>query len=99
MTRSMNFTSTSTLAFADVSDKDRPGASTLAAMAQQFALVLGVAVAAFSLGLSQDLRGGAPLALEDFHHALFTAAAMMAIAVAWMSRLPDDAGIELSRKP
>ena len=99
MTRSMNFTSTSTLAFADVSDKDRPGASTLAAMAQQFASVFGVAVAAFSLGLSQTLRGGAPLALEDFHHGLFASASMMAIAVAWMSRLPSDAGIELSRKP
>jgi EmrB/QacA subfamily drug resistance transporter len=99
MTRSMNFTSTSTLAFADVSDRDRPGASTLAAMAQQFASVFGVAAAAFSLGLSQTLRGDAPLALEDFHYGLFAAAAVMAIAVAWMSRLPDDAGIELSRKP
>ena len=99
MTRSMHFTSTSTLAFADVPDKDRPGASTLAAMTQQFASVLGVAVAAFSLGVSQSLGGGAPLALPDFQRSLFVAAAMMAIAVAWISRLPHDAGIELSRKP
>jgi len=99
MTRSMHFTSTSTLAFADVPDKDRPGASTLAAMTQQFASVLGVAVAAFSLGLSQSLGGGAPLSLEDFHRTLFAAAGFMAIAVAWLSRLPRDAGIELSRKP
>jgi len=99
MTRSMHFTSTSTLAFADVPDKDRPGASTLAAMTQQFASVLGVAVAAFTLGLSQSLGGGAPLSLEDFHRTLFAAAGLMAIAVAWLSRLPRDAGIELSRKP
>jgi len=99
MTRSMNFTCTSTLAFADVTDKDRPGASTLAAMTQQCAVVLGVAVAAFALGLSQSLRGGAPLALTDFHYALFGAAALMALAVAWMSRLPRDAGAELSRRP
>ena len=98
MTRSMNFTSTSTLAFADVSDKDRPGASTLAAMTQQCAAVFGVAVAAFTLGLSQSIGGGASLALEDFHHALFAAAGLMAIAVAWMLRVPRDAGIELSRK-
>lgn len=97
MTRSMNFTSTSTLAFADVPDKTRPGASTLAAMAQQFASVFGVAVAAFTLGLSQTFGGGT-LGLEDFHRALFAAAALMAISVAWMSRLPRDAGIELSRK-
>lgn len=99
MTRSMHFTSTSTLTFADVSDKDRPGASTLAAMAQQFASVLGVAVAAFSLGVSQSLGGGAPLALVDFQHSLYAAAALVAIAIAWLSRLPADAGIELSRKP
>jgi MFS family permease len=100
MTRSMQFTCTSTLAFADVSDKDRPGASTLAAMAQQCALVLGVAVAAFTLGLSQSLAGGAALALSDFHRSLYVAAGMMAIAVAWMTRqLPREAGIELSRRP
>ena len=53
----MNFTCTSTLAFADVPDKDRPSASTLAAMAQQCAAVFGVAAAAFALGLSQSLSG------------------------------------------
>ncbi len=99
MTRSMHFTSTSTLAFADVPDGERPGASTLAAMAQQFASVLGVAVAAFALGASQSIGGGAPLALVDFQRSLFAAAALMAIAVVWISRLPRDAGIELSRKP
>ena len=98
MTRSMHFTSTATLAFADVADKDRPGASTLAAMAQQFASVFGVAIAAFSLGVSQALRGGAPLALADFQIGLFVAAGLMAVAVAWMATLPRDAGIELSRK-
>ena len=62
MTRSMNFTSTSTLAFADVSDKDRPAAQTIRAPRRAaIRLVSGVAVAAFSLGLSQALRGGAPL--------------------------------------
>ncbi len=100
MTRSMQFTCTSTLAFADVSDKDRAGASTLAAMTQQCAVVLGVAVAAFTLGLSQSLAGGGSLALSDFHRSLYVAAGMMAIAVAWMTRqLPRDAGIELSKRP
>jgi EmrB/QacA subfamily drug resistance transporter len=99
MTRSMNFTCTSTLAFADVPDKDRPSASTLAAMAQQCAAVFGVAAAAFALGLSQSLGGESHLALADFHFSLFASAALMAIAVVWMLRLPRDAGIELSRKP
>jgi EmrB/QacA subfamily drug resistance transporter len=98
LTRSMHFTSTSTLAFADVPDKDRPGASTLAAMSQQFGSVFGVAAAAFALGLSQMLGGGTQLALADFHRGLFAAAGLMAVAVAWMFPLPRDAGIELSRK-
>jgi EmrB/QacA subfamily drug resistance transporter len=97
MTRSMHFTSTATLAFADVSDKDRPSASTLATMMQQFASVFGVAVAAFTLGVSQGVRSGS-LALVDFHNGMFVAAALMAVAVAWMFRLPADAGIELSRQ-
>ena len=98
MTRSMHFTSTSTLAFADISDADRPGASTLAAMTQQFASVFGVAVAAFTLGMSQTLSGSGALALGDFQLALFVAAGLMAIATIWMGRLPPDAGIELSRR-
>jgi len=99
MSRSMHFTATSTLAFADVPDADRGGATTLWAMAQQFGNVLGVAVAAFALGISQTLRGGAPLALDDFHSALFAAAGLMAVAVLWMLRLPRDAGAELARRP
>ncbi len=98
MTRSMHFTSTATLAFADVADNDRPGASALFAMSQQFATVFGVAIAAFALGVSQTLGGGAPLSLTDFQRGLFAAAALMAIAVAWLATLPRDAGIELSRK-
>ncbi|MEP6944021.1 MAG: MFS transporter [Betaproteobacteria bacterium] len=99
MTRSMHFTSTSTLAFADVSDAHRAGATTLWAMAQQFGNVLGVAIAAFVAGISQTLRGGAPLSLADFHWALYASAGMMAVAVLWLLKLPRDAGAELARKP
>jgi MFS family permease len=99
MTRSMHFTATATLAFADVADRDRPGASSLFAMAQQFASVFGVAIAAFALGASQSLSGSTPLELVDFQRSLFAAAGLMAIAVAWLATLPRDAGIELSRRP
>jgi EmrB/QacA subfamily drug resistance transporter len=50
MTRSMNFTSMSTLAFADVPAPLRAGATTLAAMSQQAASTMGVAAAALALG-------------------------------------------------
>ena len=70
MTRSMNFTAMSTLAFADVPASMRPGATTLAAMAQQAAGTVGVAAAAVALGLFQTLRNGTQLALGDFQYAL-----------------------------
>ncbi len=98
MTRSMNFTSTSTLAFADVSGAMRPGATTLAAMAQQAANAVGVAAAVLALGLFQAIRSSTSLALPDFQHALMFSAALMAISVLWSLRLPADAGSELSRR-
>jgi hypothetical protein len=98
MTRSMNFTSMSTLAFADVPEQMRPGATTLAAMAQQASNALGVATAALALGLFQTIRAGAQLALADFQNALLASAGLMAVAVLWALRLPADAGAELSRR-
>jgi len=98
MTRSMNFTSMNTLAFADVPAPAQPGASTLAVMAQQVANVLGVAIAALALEIFQAVRAGTELALGDFQNALFAAATLMAASVLWSLRLPADAGAELSRR-
>jgi len=98
MTRSMNFTSMNTLAFADVPAPAQPGASTLAVMAQQVANVLGVAIAALALEIFQAVRAGPELALGDFQNALFAAAALMAASVLGSLRLPADAGAELSRR-
>jgi EmrB/QacA subfamily drug resistance transporter len=98
MTRSMNFTSMSTLAFADLTAETRAGATTLSAMLQQAAGAVGVAAAAVALGVFQTLRTDTHLALEDFQDAFFISAVLMAIAVAWASRLPTDAGSELSQR-
>ena len=98
MTRSMNFTSMSTLAFADVPAQMRAGATTLAAMAQQGASALGVAAAALALGVFQASRAGAELAAGDFRNAFFVAAALMGLATLWALRLRNDAGAELARR-
>jgi EmrB/QacA subfamily drug resistance transporter len=97
MTRSMNFTTTATLAFADVPAAVRASATTLAAMAQQAANAIGVAAAAIALSVSQLARDGAGLALVDFRNALLASALLMALAIAWATRLPADAGRELSQ--
>ena len=97
-TRSMNFTATNTLSLADVPEGIRPGATTISAMAQQVAAVFGVALATMVLGISQAYRVGAALALSDFQAAHWVSAAMMLMAIAWYSRLPRDAGSELTRR-
>ena len=96
MTRSMNFTSTNTLAFADVPEALRASATTLAAIAQQAAAAIAVAAATLSLGLSQAQRGGSQLVLEDFQRSLFVAAALMGVSVLWSLRLEKSAGAELT---
>ena len=98
MTRSMNFTSMSTLAFADVPSELRAGATTLAAMLQQAGSAFGVAAAALALGASQAARAGTELTAGDFRNALFVAGALMALATLWSLRLSADAGAELARR-
>jgi len=98
MTRSMQLTTVTALAFADVAAAHRAGASTLAAMMQQLALTLGVAFAALALAMSQHARAAPSLALPDFRNALLGAALLMAIGTAWTRQLPRDAGADLSRR-
>ena len=96
MTRSMNFTSMATLAFADVPADMRAGATTLTSMAQQASNAAGVAGAAIALGLFQAARHRDALSLADFQDSFFVAAALMAVAVLWSLRLERDAGAELA---
>ncbi len=96
LTRSMNFTAITTRSFADVTPTQRAGASALATMLQQVAMTMGVALAAFGLGLSQSWRDAPALGLTDFRHVWFGVALLMAIAAACALRLPRDAGAAVS---
>ena len=98
MSRSMNFTTITTLAFADISAEQRSGASALTTMLQQLAMSLGVAFAAFALNVSQTLRGAPILEVADFRYAWFAIAALMAFAVAGSLRLAHDAGAAISNR-
>ena len=101
MTRSMNFTSVNTLAFADISAEQRSGASALATMLTQVSMSMGVAVAALALNLSQNLRGmngPATLAQVDFRNAWFAIAALMTLAAIGALRLHPHAGAAISNK-
>lgn len=64
--RSLQFTALGTLAYADLSPAQMSGASSLASMAQQLFLSLGVALAALLLHVSMGMRGRATLSVHDF---------------------------------
>lgn len=96
MTRSMNFTAITTLAFVDVSAGQRAGASALATMLQQVAMTLSVALAALALSLSQTWGGKDALVLADFQHVWIAVAILMALAATASLRLPRDAGAAVS---
>jgi EmrB/QacA subfamily drug resistance transporter len=98
MTRSMNFTSINTLAFADIIAEQRAGASALATMLQQVAMSVGVAFAAFALSLSQTLRGVPALGQSDFRYAWFAVGALMIIAAAGTAKLDRNAGAAISNR-
>ncbi|MBS1227900.1 MAG: transporter [Proteobacteria bacterium] len=98
MARSMNFTTITTLAFADISAEQRSGASALTTMLQQLAMSMGVAFAAFALNVSQTLRGAPTLELSDFRYAWFAIAGLMALAAAGSLRLDHNAGDAISNR-
>jgi EmrB/QacA subfamily drug resistance transporter len=109
LTRSMQFTTLATLAYADVSDAKTAAASTLWSVAQQMTIGMGIAFGAVCLRVSAYVAahsaGGAgnhPLASEfsvtDFHWAFAAAGLLVLCSVVGYHRLPRDAGLLLSNK-
>jgi EmrB/QacA subfamily drug resistance transporter len=96
LTRSMQFTTFSTLVFADISPSQRSSASTLFNMSQQVSIGLGVAAAAIVLEMSRTAHGEAAVSLADFHLAFFIFAFVVLGATLLATRLPRGSGAELS---
>ena len=95
LTRSMQFTVLNTLGFADIPPPRMSGASTLASVAQQMSVGMGVALGAALLHLCALRHGGAP-ALGDFHLAFALVAILMLTGLPPFLRLPRSAGAEVS---
>jgi EmrB/QacA subfamily drug resistance transporter len=97
LSRSLNFTATNTLTFADIPRHERNDASTLVSVLQQAALSLGVGVGAALLSFSLQLRGAASLQASDFTAALLAISAVMAAsACGYFAALPKNAGDNLT---
>ena len=97
--RSLQFTALNTLAYADVPQREMSRATSMASMAQQLSLTVGVAVGALTLHLTQAFAG-AELGPADFAPAFFVVAAMAGLSALIFLRLPPDAGAEMAgRRP
>jgi EmrB/QacA subfamily drug resistance transporter len=100
LSRSMQFTALSTIAFAEVPAERMSGANTLFNMAQQMSTGLGVSLAAVALRLPSLFQGGSPVisGIADFRLAFLLMGLLALAAVAWSLSLSPDAGANLQGK-
>jgi EmrB/QacA subfamily drug resistance transporter len=96
LSRSMQFTALNTLTFADINAGLRSSASTLSSMLQQMSMLLGVALSAFVLNLSQAAHGNLTTSLTDFRIAFFAMGFIGVVSALRFLRLESNAGAEVS---
>jgi EmrB/QacA subfamily drug resistance transporter len=100
LTRSMQFTTLATIAFADVPPERMSGANTLSNIAQPLGMALGIAAAALALRSAALLfpATNAAISLPQFHFAFIVIGVIALIAVGDIMGLAPEAGDTL-RKP
>ncbi|WP_454684666.1 MFS transporter [Ancylobacter moscoviensis] len=96
--RSLQFTSTNALSYADVSNEAMSRATSFASVAQQVSISTGVAVAALVLDGMRSWRGDGTLHLDDFSVAFIVVSLIAVCSVFFFVRLPADAGAELAQR-
>lgn len=98
--RSMQFTSFATIAFADVPQDKMSGANTFFSLMFQMSLGMSVAIGAVCLKLASLILGhpSGSLTLADFKVAFLLTAVLVIISLIDSMRLPKDAGASVSRK-
>lgn len=93
--RSVFFTGSNALGYADISDDEASQATAIVAVAQQLSVAFGVAVAGGLLELSTRVHGST-LSLVDFQIAFVVVGVLSALASSIYFRLPADAGSNVS---
>ncbi|MCP4385626.1 MAG: multidrug efflux MFS transporter, partial [Hyphomicrobiales bacterium] len=93
--RSLQFTSVSALAFADVGREQMSRASALTSVAQQLALSIGISVGATVVQLASTATG--TITAASFGPAFIVVGGLAAASVFPFTRLARDAGHEMSR--
>jgi len=93
--RSIFFTGTNAIGYADISDEEASQATAIVAVGQQLSVAFGVAVAGAILEITSMFSGG-HLTLLNFQIAFFAVGGMSALAGFIYFRLPHDAGNNVS---
>jgi hypothetical protein len=90
----MQFTSLTTLAFADIPTEKMTRANTFLSTVQQMTMGMGVGVGAVLLHLAALLHGrhASALAVADFHLAFFLVGVIALLAIVDCFKLEPDAG-------
>lgn len=96
--RSLQLTAVNSLTYADIKPEQMGSASGMASAAQQLAISMGVAVAAFSLKMSMTLRGVDKLEAIDVVPGYLLIALSSLISGWAFSRMSADAGKALLKK-
>ena len=94
--RSLQFTSLNAISYAGIEPPRMGQASSLAGMAQQLSLAMGVAIGGYALQFAAQWGGRAPEDAMNFTWA-FLVVGLVSASSAWMMwRLPHDAGAEMA---
>jgi MFS family permease len=96
--RSLQFTATNTIAYADVEARRMSRATSLVSVAQQLSIAAGVAIGALAVEVSVQLKGGGAIAAEDFRPAFFLIGLISASSALTFWWLPPDAGAAMTNR-
>ena len=97
--RSLQFTATNVIAYADVDARRMSRATSLVSVAQQLSIAAGVAVGALAVELAVQLKGSGVITAEDFHPAFFLIGVISASSALLFWMLPPDAGASMANRP
>jgi len=96
--RSLQFTATNTIAYADVEPRVMSRATSLVSVAQQISIALGVGVGALCVELSVEFKGGTMITADDFRPAFLVISLIAASSAILFWTLPPDAGASMSNR-
>jgi MFS family permease len=94
--RSLQFTSLNAISYADVDKQRLSQATSMASVAQQLSIGMGVVLAGFALQMSNEIQGHATLVAQDFWPAFLVVGAVAACALLMLRQLPHNAGAEMA---